>query len=458
MTTWADRIGFRVSTADPDDDPVWVDVSDYLLTTVAEIGVEIGRQNDLDQSNPTVVDLLLNNTDGRFTYGNTSSPYAAWWGPGRKCQLFETIGTTIVEIFTGYLQTPTETIMSPLFGTVHISAVDRLSRLATAEPFVSTLAEHIKYAGRSGTQFWYYPLSDAGAPFAEASATSAEPMRFSAFRSPGGSIAAQAGTAIVADDVRPHRLTMDSAPSGIAFYLAATLSTKVNLAGTDVLTVTVWGRREVDYSTTVLSYLLYLWDGGNDFLILRTGSAGTAGFKLDCRFGAGTATSSTFSDSATERWALYGAQIALSPASASAWMDDQTASPSFSGSPSDSDFQYIISGLNFDGSTAHAMVHIGPAGSYTHEDFLAQREMGLHGLERQTTGERIRTIAAYAGIPLAEYDSTVDDGTVVMQRASLAGKTPLEAMREAERAEQGLLYVDGAGQLVFKDKRSIYNI
>jgi len=45
-----------------------------------------------------------------------------------------------------------------------------------------------------------------------------------------------------------------------------------------------------------------------------------------------------------------------------------------------------------------------------------------------------------------------------MQAATLAGDTPLTAMRDAERTEQGLLYVDGSGNLIFKDRRTLYNI
>jgi hypothetical protein len=107
-------------------------------------------------------------------------------------------------------------------------------------------------------------------------------------------------------------------------------------------------------------------------------------------------------------------------------------------------------------AVGHVQIYSGTPAVFTNAMHLAQYQTGLTGLERQTTGERIATIASYAGVRGGEMN--IDTGTSVMQRAALAGQTPLDAMRDAERTEQGLLYVDGSGTLTFKDRRSLYNI
>ena len=139
------------------------------------------------------------------------------------------------------------------------------------------------------------------------------------------------------------------------------------------------------------------------------------------------------------------------------WVNaDAPQTATISGVPTTADFFRLRVGGYAPAMFAHVQIYFG-AGSYTRSMHLAQYQMGLTGLERQTTGDRIRSIAGYAGIPAAEV-TQVDKGQSVMQVARLAGKDPLTAMRDAERTEQGLLYVDGSGGLVFKDRSSLYNI
>ena len=108
------------------------------------------------------------------------------------------------------------------------------------------------------------------------------------------------------------------------------------------------------------------------------------------------------------------------------------------------------------GNFAYMQVYVGTA--FNRAAHLAQYQMGLTGLEAQTTGARVDTILQYAGVPGSDYLATTDTGTSIMQRATLLGKDPLTALREAETTEQGLLYVDGSGQTHFADRRTLYGI
>ena len=112
-------------------------------------------------------------------------------------------------------------------------------------------------------------------------------------------------------------------------------------------------------------------------------------------------------------------------------------------------------GSGFNGTISHVQIYVGP-GAYTRSMHLAQAAAGYTGLYGQTTGQRIVTLAQYAGIPAAEL-SNVDPGIAPMQKATLTGQSPLAEMRVAETTEQGRLRTNGQGLLVFDSRLRRYN-
>lgn len=472
MSGWAGRFTFEVSSAEPDTTPVWVDLSDYLLTTGVGDPLEprFGRQNDLEQSEPASVEVVLQNVDDRFTFGNATSPYAGWWGPGRKCRIRETVGTTVFDVFTGYLQMPAERVISEGRNQLAtVSAIDRLGRLAAAPSFVSTLGAHIVgSAGASTGLKAYWPLVGT------ADGESAGPVQQGALRRTPIVSAQPTSTALEliqfgAGDPPPGEDASPAlwAPADLfdmeAYRLRATLSTPITLSTGQYLTLVCWFKTSPDAISG--------WTGGEHYVLLEGDSAfdGSSLFRDETSTGGqykgaitsggtwGTNFEGTFIG--PDVWRIFAGHYQLAAAQ-ELWLNELTASSSFGGSPPASiTFTKMTLGTyGINGSLCHVQVYVDDGTGFTRTEFLAQRDIGLYGLERQTTGDRIRSIAKYAGIPLADYTDTVDKGTAIMQAASLADKTPLEAMREAERTEQGLLYVDGSGRLVFKDRRSLYNI
>src|SRR5262249_52095047 len=107
-------------------------------------------------------------------------------------------------------------------------------------------------------------------------------------------------------------------------------------------------------------------------------------------------------------------------------------------------------------AVAHVQVYLGPPTAWGRTQFLAQAAMAFTGLERQRTDDRIRTLAHYAGIPDGELQ--LDVGVDYVQKASLAGLSPLAAMRSAVETERGGLFVNGGGQLIFHNRQRTYNI
>lgn len=466
---------FLVSSADPDDTPVWVDLTDRVREDEEPMVALTGRQNDLDEAEPGRFQTQLDNDDDAFSYGSSASPYAAWWGPGRKCQLRETVAGQELNMWTGYLETPTEQLVTATEDgvgdrkRVSITAVDRLGRLENSEPFVSTLAAHIVYAGN--TLSYYWPLVDQTAPF--------RPLVGSAYLagiiSPvaGRTLETQAavvpaaGAQLPGDDMPGCSLVMGqnqsaSADSPLLAVGALQFGGLAVPGGLGAIAdqVVLWVSPQLPFNevVTLLTYSLS-WGASKHATITLTRlvAASNGVFQLDVTGDVTGSITSTVT-MGTDRYFMIGVQVTLGVVATTINLsiDDQvfTTSGSGAGLITGQVCDYIKVGGKLQGSVAHLQMY---TGALTTTQFAAQRQVGLTGLARQATGGRILTVAGYAGVPTAEL-TQVDAGQAVMQMAALAGKNPLAAMREAEAVERGLLYVDGSGRLVFKDRRTLYNV
>ena len=464
--TWEGRIVFEVSSAEPEAEvPVWVDFSLRILDSLRSIRLQIGRQNDLGQAEPSRVELLLNNSDDALTFGNTSSPYSAWWGPGRKCRLRDTVNGALLTLFTGYLEVPEEVVITAgIEARVAISAVDRLGRLADSPRFVSTLTEYIRYSGGTALKA-YWPLNDADG------ATT------------GASLVAGIGPMLQVvsynDTPRQDQLLWAERDGPLGDD-----ATYVQMAPTDAVVAnnyigsprlvrrdfTVKPTAGDTYGTILWVYLALTPGGslpgqlfvshGNDFLPPTI----QVGFDVNRNwvFSGQTLLSASWglispSTAKLDSWTCVAAFIEVN--TNNLWLIVNgvvTTGVAGGGTGATDPLQEVALDGLLGQSFGHIQVYSGAFNPVTL--YNAQYSAGLLGLERQPTGDRIRTIAQYVGLPNVDIANTIDPGQSVMQRAQLAGLTPLDAMREAETTEQGLLHTDADGRLVFKDRRTLYNI
>lgn len=465
VESWEDRVTFEVSSAEPNATPVWVDFTSRIRDMVSPIDVSIGRQNDLEQSEPSRWTLVLDNSDDALTYGNTASPYAAWWGPGRRCRLRESIAGAVVPLVTGFLEVPDELVVTAgIEQRVAISAVDRLGRLGASPTFVSTLTEHIRYAGGDALKA-YWPLNDPpGATTGASLVTGVGPLN-----------------QVVSYDDTPH---VDQLLWGERAGPIADDAAYVQMAPTDaVIAANYVGSPRMarrDFTITPSAggtYGVALWvylpsasigTGPGQILVSHANLSGLPTITISYTAAAGwtfdgqTPTSSHWTLSGptggkTDCWTYAAAFVQVDTNNLWFIVNDTVVTDVAGGSVGGiGPLQEVALDGVLDQSFGHLQIYSGqfdPVGLSR-----AQYQMGLTGLERQLTGDRIRTIARYAGLPNAEIANTIDPGSSVMQRAQLAGKDPLTAMREAENTEQGLLHTDGDGNLVFKDRRTLYNI
>ena len=472
--TWENRLTLEVSSADPDaDTPVWVDLTLRIRDISQSIEVNIGRQDDLEGSSPTVFTLLLDNSDDALTYGNTTSPYASWWGPGRKGRLRDTVNGMVIDIATGYLQMPTEVLsLVAVEHRVTLSFVDRLGRMASGETFVSTLAAHINFIGgpvlrrywpctENGREFFNIKRSDGLAPirqvFGQASVSFASPVRDGVT-----SFTPQGASPVGVDDARLPLLAATNAPNGSGNQVAvpndfrADGSFSTVLGAGKVVTAIGWYYPTLPSAKNAV-LLLSISDTLTTATVRTNDFAGTLVLEA-----LGTLTSLINGPVLPDQaWVPIGIRYGWDTATVELWVGRNRYPGVLAGVPG--------GGPNALGSTTrvctfyaggfgHIQHYISDPTEFTFQHFLDQQTAAATCLERQLTGDRIRTMAAYAGLPAVEYTNTVDPGTSPMQLVSLAGRTAVEVMREAEVTEQGLLHTDPSGRVVFRDRRSLYNI
>ncbi len=473
MTPWGTYLVFEVSSAEPDADPDWVDFTDRVLDISGTLRAWLGRDSELDEPEPGGMSLQLRNRDDALTPGNPSSPYYPWWKQARRCRLREIIGYLGFDLADGYLEIPEVQIRtqdpddSDSDVTLTVTVTDILGRLQNAGRFMSTLAEHIRFNG-GPAMVGYWPLGDPSSPVE--SYPSGQPLQKVANPYGSGSVATdpttpsltfRAGVPLPGDDLTPPDFQTTLDRTTIPDYAIPMRNFSLvgpvdyTLSAGQVLTLVAWIRPD---EAVVGGEPVALAQGESfDALAnIRWEDPSFATWIGASGYAAGWDFLLDGAHPGYQRWVPAALRFGFSPQVCELWIGDQTytATPTVT-STADVTFDQLMIGRWWRGQIAHVQVYIGDATDWTREHFTAQHAVGLTGLERQTTGERINTVLDYAGFPAGRRD--VDAGAALMQTASLAGKRPLEVLEEAQETEQGRLFAQG-GRVVFHDRRRVRDV
>lgn len=435
-----------------------VDITQYVDTVQTPMNTSTGSTAETSGETGSAT-ITVNNARQWFTPGNPRSPFGPNITAGRRIWIEEVVGYSRFSNFSGYLEFPEiETWTqsdgaSPRDQTLTLSVVDRLNRLTNGEPFTSTLAAHVMYEGvKSGALRAYYTLSENGPPFADQLGGTYLAPSLAAY---GTRYLSYGQSAIAPGD--------DAASVGFSF---ATVNSQnlggylegqdpivgVPVADTDVVTLVAWC---VVDDANALPAIAWLSANGIALqLDVITPNIQTYLFidGLDTFLGGPVVS--------IGRPFMVAVRVRKSPPLAELWVDGVTSTGTLAGAPLGAVLQLgrvWQVGNWLAGRVGHVQVYVGPEADFNATHLAAQRAVGIHGLEGQLTGERARTLLRYAGVGEGEL-SRIDDGTVFMQGASLAGQTAGSALRVAEATEQGRLGVDGSGLVTFADRRRLYNI
>lgn len=483
MVVWSEAatVTVEVSSAAPDATPAWVDITGYVLSVGGRgsaIDINRGRQNVLSSLPPAWMTLVLDNADSRFTSGYTGSPYYPWWKEHRRIRVRETIGSKTFDLYNGYIEMPTVTEqLEGVDNLVTISAIDRLGRLGSGRKFLSVLGEYILANARGTALKAYYPMGDEDKPFRDLSGNNRPPLvpffGGSVFAAPGTTAVNPAtSTPIGGDDLAtvvyetPHGLNLGVEMS--AQFMSARVDFAENaipLVDGEVMTAVIWVKPDHSaYGDEKKPLNIVTWEDG-----VQAGSAVQILHNDVAAEGIPTPWIAAVSDGAVSGFCLQGEvdhdiwtplaiRFGYNPSVLELWYRSSTNTAVVSGTPpTTASIATIYCPDNrWAGALAHLQVYVGDEGAFTHDDFLAQVEVGWQGHHRQRTGDRIAMVAGYAGI--SPSDLHLDAGVASMGRAQLAGRTAAEVMDECAEADRGLLFTHGDGHIVFHDRLRTYNI
>lgn len=460
----------------------WVDVTADVDTISSPINATSGETTEADDAAGSAT-IELRNPEQRYTPGNVLSDLYPYVRSGRQLRIRETVGDRTYDIFTGRLKWPDveswvkSSTTEPREQSITLTAVDLVEQLDNAATFVSTLSAHITWAG-GDTLAGYWPMTDRSTPFLPVTGQNL-PMTPELYNLHWGDPTATTGSAQVTpssaepmpgEDVSFAQYEMEvQTVSGFLRPAQSILTQTTIPSGTftvqpdEVMTLVMWIKSPwtaTDSEADPAAFRFLLGPSSEGFMSLVKQDGAGSTWLMDVSGSSGLFASFTGPVAATDRWTLVGMRWGFDPAVAELWVDDSQTVGLVTGSTPATEMQItqLYAPLfRFDGSVAHVQLYIGAPEAWSFEHFTAQRRVGLDGLERQTTGARIRSVLRYAGV--AETDMTrIDPGVAVMQRALMAGRTPGALVAEAVATERGSFYADGSGLPVFNDRRTLYNV
>lgn len=439
-------------TTTPDDPaPAWTDISTYV-DLGAGIRITTGRADEFAVPQAGSCAFTVDNSDGRFTPGNTASPYWPDVLIRKKLRVSYTDpgGGDTSYRFTGYIEEwPVEwPTGGDTYSAGQVSAVDRFKRLGAAANLQSIIGcEYLVDA-----PFAYFTL---GEPTDSTTAGDTSRNGLAALATAqvgaGGTLTFGANTGPGTDGLPAPAFTPASVANGK--YLAGTGTAAVGAGGTmECFMLT---------SAAAQQTCVRLADTAGSWVAISTTAAGKASatnYNAATLAADFTLTSAgSVNDGATHHLALttsFAAGVAtvtllVDGASAASTTYAGDALPAYSvvnigGTPT---------GACFTGTLAHVA-------AYTTElsaaRLLVHTQAGTTGFAGERSDQRIARIARYAGIPTAEQSLEVGLSTSIAF-VDTTGLAPLAAMQDVAATENGLLFIDGAGMLTFHARSHRYN-
>ncbi|MEU7590674.1 hypothetical protein AB0A95_30835 [Micromonospora sp. NPDC049230] len=443
--------------------------------------IDIGRQTESQDIEPTRIAAVLKNGDGWLTPRNPASPYYGTWEQGRQVRITETVGGEEIDLATGLLEIPDVQVNSPnVDQPCSISAVDRLGRLAGAPSFDGTLAEHIRTYG--GPLVEWFPLSEPATAGEYLSTTSGTVTR-RVVHGFGGAvpIAAEPEELITAasmagppgDDQSYARWNPVGDTAGLSSFAEATLlaafEQPVTVAAGDVIALSAWVNLSA-YEMAAGSeepggWIVSLYSAQTSAtlrIIRRTLSVpGPDLFMQGGQVyvpGDTTRTMDTGQVWPRDQWRLVTTRLHTGTGVHELWVGhDATASQATGVTPGVQTFDHLDIGLGWSGAIGNIQIRVGPAATTMSRTMhLEQYAHGCRGLHRQTVAERIATLAAFAGLAPTDLDLPAEASTP-MQVAELGGKTPAQAMQEAATTGQDILMTTPQGRITLVPRVRRYN-
>lgn len=453
MTAPVVKVEIAFTTQPNDPSPVWVDVTSS--TKVLDgISITHGRQDQYSQVQPASLSLTLLNGDGRFTPGNTSSPYYPNVKKGRKIRVSVTDNGVTYIRFVGYVdEWPVEWAdASATVANVRLSATSRMARLGKSRTLPTVIANEVL----ADAPLAYYPLNDGvGSLNAGNISTTIQPAAaVTPFGTGTNANVAFGASGAGLETSTAAAFTRISGSSGA--YLSATVN-GIDISMTPPVVLEAW----VVVNTAQVMGIIKFDDAPNNestglYVFLGTDATGkltaassvaptstpltSAASIADSKFHH-VAVRQTTGGGGTLTLFLDGASVGSTAAPTAAYTLRRLA----------------VGGTAFTaafaGAIAHAALFVAPVSdARIQQHYLA----GATGFSGERSDQRITRLAGYAGIPSG--DVTVETGlSTSIADQDMADQIPIQLMQDVTATEGGVLFDATDGRFVFQSRGHRYN-
>lgn len=467
------EIAFDSGFTTPDASRTWTDVSAYV-ELADSVGATGGRGNERGTADANTLSLVLDNSDGRFTFGRSSSPYYPNVRIGRPIRVTaDPVDGAVSTRFVGFVnEWPTAWDGTDAYAYATVTATSRMAWLGATTPLKSIVEETVQLDSPTA----YYTLGEAaGATQAnDSSGNNMPPLTFAGSADPSFLGTGTAGPVIFGSATGPGTDSLTAAqfsgaggqwlsggaspfvPAGAltasCFFSSATAPTPVS-SDTIFLALTDTSNRGVG---------LRILDSG-------VGTAGAVRLVVFLPSGlvytGGPVSSANLCDGATHHVALVHdgsttTTLYVDGVSQGSVTNAQNAQTWSSLTVLQVGGHMLnLAGLGLAGVDVSpfigVMAHVATfAAALTSGQVSALSASGLTGFAGETTDVRLKRYASFAGIAATEF--TADVGVETMAHIDTRGRTVLEMMRDCETTEGGILFDNRDGTIGFHNRSRRY--
>lgn len=430
------EVAFNAGYATAAASRTWTDITSYVVLSDG-VDIQFGGRDPLTTTEPNTLSLTLDNRDGRFTPERSSSPYYPNVKLYRPIRVTATLPDASTSTrFLGYVtEWPTSwPDGSDAYSAVTLTAVSRMARLGSTTSLRS-MREHEVLLD---TPLVYYTLGDASGSTtaSDTSGNGVDPAR-----------TVGSGTDVVFGNA-----TGPGSDGLTAATFAGGKFLTTGYAGTAAGTAECWFLRSGIPAST--ESLLYVSGSGLWTFSLNPGTG-----RVSCGGGAvsssanlcdgswhhlvfvddGASARQLFVDGVLDSTAVIGFGMTLS-------------NPSIGGNNAGNPYNETP----LSGSIAHVAVYsqaLSPTRIASHFA-VGAGTLPDRALDEESTSARLIRIAGYAGVPTTEINGS---GLTVVGSQDTTGKTVLDALRDVEATEAGVLYDERDGTLTMTARSSRYS-
>lgn len=423
--------------------PVWTDISTWVKLE-ERITITHGRTDEFAVAGPNALELVVDNSDGRFTPGNAASPYYPNVRLGRRIRVTATpAGGVASRRFTGYVtEWPTTWAGHVSDASASVSAVSRLGRLGHDAELDSIVAEVI----RSYKPVAYWPLDEpqGATAAADATDTAQPPLEMTG---DGEAVEFGNGTGVGTDDgtsatfasgqwltatgVRASSTGAAPAAQTMVAFVRPTGMGLLLRVGATTLVVTPDGK--LDASIPAGTGRLYVPSPGSLGSLL-----GQTHFVAVRRWKSGTTPVVDIVVDGIQGGAAGTGNASDTPGAVTSVRVGGSESPD--------------TPAKFAGTVGHVVLY---DRRLTDAELTEISQAGLTGYADELPVERIARYAALARIP--SWEVYADEGTVPIAHIDTSGTAVAELLRVVERTDGGILFDSRSGQITYRERISRYD-